>query len=44
MAAIDTEHPSWRVAAGTFVSYGILLAVVTVLLFLVPYAVFAFGL
>lgn len=42
MAAIDTDHPSWRTAAGTFTSYALLLAIVTVFLFLVPYAFFAF--
>ncbi|MFB6269070.1 MAG: hypothetical protein ABEH83_03945 [Halobacterium sp.] len=36
------DHPSWLAAAGTLVSYGLVLAAMTVLLFLVPYGVFRF--
>jgi hypothetical protein len=34
------DHPSWLTAIGTFVSYGLVLVAMTVLLFLVPYAIF----
>jgi hypothetical protein len=36
----EFEHPSWLTAAGTLVSYGLILAVMFVLLFVVPLAVF----
>ncbi|MFC6904616.1 hypothetical protein [Halalkalicoccus tibetensis] len=35
------DHPAFRAAAGTLAGYGIVLVVMTVLLFLIPYAVFA---
>ncbi|KYH27345.1 hypothetical protein HAPAU_00110 [Halalkalicoccus paucihalophilus] len=35
------SHPAFRTAAGTLAGYGLLLLVLTVLLFLVPYAIFA---
>ena len=38
---IDVDHPAWRAALGTAGGYVVLLAVLTVLLFLVPYALFA---
>jgi len=37
----DFDHPSWVTALATFASYGLVLAAMTVLLFGVPYAVFA---
>jgi hypothetical protein len=41
MNAFDQfDDDSWLAAAGTFVSYGLVLAAMTVLLFLVPYAIF----
>ena len=36
----EHDHPSWLTAAGTFVAYGLILGVMTVLLFAIPYAVF----
>lgn len=33
------DHPAWLTAIGTAVGWGLLLAVVTVILFLVPYAI-----
>lgn len=38
----EFDHPTWRTAVGTLVSYGAILAVMFVLLFVVPYAVFQF--
>ena len=35
------DHPVWRAVAGALLGYGVILVVMTVLLFLVPYAVFA---
>lgn len=37
---VDIEHPIWRVVAGTGSAYLVLLALMTVLLFLLPYLVF----
>ena len=39
MASFD--HPAWLTAVGTAGGYVVLLAVLTVLLFLVPYLLFA---
>lgn len=39
LAALD--HPIWRAVAATALAYGLLLAVMTVVLFLLPYAIFA---
>lgn len=36
------DYPAFRTAAGTVAGYGLLLLVMTVLLFLVPYAIFSF--
>ncbi|GAA0273076.1 hypothetical protein [Halobacterium noricense] len=36
----DFDHPSWVTALSTFASYGLVLLAMTILLFLVPYAVF----
>lgn len=36
----DFDHPSWWTALGTFAGYGVILLAMTVLLFLVPYAIF----
>jgi hypothetical protein len=36
----EFDHPSWLTAAGTFAGYGLLLAAMTVVLFLVPYGLF----
>lgn len=38
----DLEHPVWRVVVGTGGAYLVLLAVMTVLLFLIPYLVFVY--
>lgn len=38
---VDLEHPIWRVVVGTGSAYIVLLAVLTVLFFLLPYLVFA---
>ena len=37
---LDVDHPAWRAAAGTAGGYLLLLAVLTVLLFAVPYLLF----
>jgi hypothetical protein len=37
------DHPAWLTAAGTLASYGLILAVMFVLLFVVPYLVVAFA-
>jgi len=37
---MDAEHPSWRTMAGTFAGYGLILVAMTVLLFLIPTAIF----
>lgn len=34
------DHPSWFTAAGTLVSYAVILVAMFVLLFVVPYLVF----
>ncbi|WP_282102516.1 hypothetical protein [Halovivax limisalsi] len=34
------DHPAWLAGLGTVVGYGLILALLTVLLFLVPYAIF----
>jgi len=36
----DFDHPAWLTAAGTVGGYLVILAVMTVLLFLVPYLIF----
>ncbi|MDZ7747400.1 MAG: hypothetical protein U5K28_13220 [Halobacteriales archaeon] len=36
------DHPSWRAILSTAASYGVVLAVMTVLLFGIPYALFYF--
>ncbi|WP_174811850.1 hypothetical protein [Salinadaptatus halalkaliphilus] len=35
------DHPSWITAVSTLVGYGLILAVLTVALFIVPWLVFA---
>jgi len=37
---VEFDHPIWRVLAGTAGAYLVLLAIMTVLLFLVPYLIF----
>ncbi|SEH11364.1 hypothetical protein SAMN04487967_0316 [Natronorubrum sediminis] len=37
----EFKHPSWLTAAGTGIGYAIILAVLTVALFIVPWLVFA---
>ena len=37
---IDHEHPSWLTVAGVAGGYGLLLVLMTILLFLVPLALF----
>lgn len=39
---VDVTHPAWRTALGTVGGYAILLLVMTVLLFGLPYLVFQF--
>lgn len=41
MDRAQLSHPAFRTVAGTLAGYGLLLVVMTVLLFLVPYAIFA---
>lgn len=42
MDALDQfDHPAWRTAAGTLVGYGLLLALLFVALFVVPFLVYA---
>jgi len=36
----DFDHPSWTTALGTLAGYGAILLVMTLVLFLVPYAIF----
>jgi len=36
----DYDHPSWLTAAGTVASYGVILGLMTLLLFAVPFALF----
>jgi hypothetical protein len=38
----DFDHPTWFTAVGTFVSYGAIIFVMFVLLFVIPYLVFQF--
>lgn len=38
----EFDHPSWFTALATFLSYGLVLLAMTVLLFLVPYGIFRF--
>lgn len=40
MELAQFEHDAWRAAVATAVSYGIILFVIFVLLFLVPYGIF----
>lgn len=40
MELAEFEHSSWRTAAATAVSYGLILVVMFVLLFMVPYGLF----
>lgn len=35
------DHPSWITAAGTFVAYGLILVVMTIILFGLPLAIFS---
>ncbi|GAA0199200.1 hypothetical protein ACFFQF_15870 [Haladaptatus pallidirubidus] len=37
----DFDHPAWLTAAGTIASYLLILALMTVLLFGVPYVIFS---
>lgn len=37
---LDVRDPAWITALGTAIGYGIILVVMTVLLFIVPYLVF----
>ena len=39
---LDVDHPAWRTAAGTVGGYLVVLAVLTALLFVVPYLLFVF--
>jgi hypothetical protein len=41
MAYADLDRPAWTAAIATLVSYGLVLAVLFTLLFVVPYAVVA---
>ena len=35
------EHPAWKTAIGTFVTYAVIVAIMTVLLFGIPYLLFS---
>lgn len=37
----EFDHPSWLTAVGTFVGYGVILLAMTIVLFLIPYLIFA---
>lgn len=37
----EFEHPSWLTAAGTGIGYGLILVVLTLALFIVPWLVFS---
>ena len=39
-ALAQFRHPAWSTGLGTVIAYGLILAVFTVVLFLVPYLVF----
>ncbi|RKD97505.1 hypothetical protein [Halopiger aswanensis] len=41
LTRIDLEHPSWLTAASTIAGYLVILAILTVALFVVPWLVFA---
>lgn len=41
MDLADYDHPSLRTAAGTFLGYGLVIISMFLLLFVVPYLVFA---
>jgi hypothetical protein len=34
------DHPSWLAVVGTFVGYGVILVLMTIALFLIPYLIF----
>ena len=34
------DHPSWLTAVGTLVAYGLILVLLTVVLFAIPYLIF----
>lgn len=36
----EYDHPAWFTAIGTFLAYGLILGVMTLLLFGVPYLIF----
>ncbi|MFC6718791.1 hypothetical protein ACFQGT_15110 [Natrialbaceae archaeon GCM10025810] len=38
----EFDHPAWLTAASTVAGYGLILVLMTVLLFAVPWAVFSF--
>ena len=38
---VDVTHPAWVTSISTLVSYGLILALLLVVVFLVPYLVFA---
>jgi hypothetical protein len=40
-ALAEFDHPAWVTGAATLVGYGVVLGVLSVLLFLVPYLVYA---
>ncbi len=35
------DHPAWLTVLGTFLSYGVILAVILALMFVVPYLAFS---
>lgn len=39
---VDFTHPAWLAGFGTVIGYGLIIAVLTVMVFLIPYAFFAF--
>lgn len=40
-AKLTADHPSWLAVLGTFVGYGVILGVMTVVLFVIPFLIFA---
>ena len=39
-ALSEYDHPAWLTIAGTLAGYGVILLVMTVVLFLIPYLIF----
>ncbi len=37
----ELDHPTWLAVLGTFAGYGVILIAMTIVLFLIPYLIFA---